>query len=368
MPIFKVSLIFGADMVNLKSIIIGKNASVKETMEVIDKGAKRIALVVENGKLIATVSDGDIRRALLDGYGIDNPIKQIMNNSPIVAFENETKEQILQKATSHKIYQIPIVDDNGELIDLKFVDELLSTKSYPNRVVLMAGGLGTRLRPLTNKVPKPLLKVGGKPIIQTIIENFSKQGFRDFILSVNYKAQMFEEYFGDGSKFGVKIEYVHEDKRMGTAGALSLMRDMLDRDFFVMNGDLLTNLDFTKLLEIHRQKEAKSTMCVREYSYQIPFGVIESEREKIVSIKEKPIYHYHVNSGIYILNPLVLKEIPDDTFYDMPTLFEKLSYREEAYSYKIEDYWLDIGRVEEYQKAQDDYYEFFDKEEELEYV
>ncbi len=355
-------------MLDLKSIIVSKNSSIKETMSVIDRGAKRIALVVENRKLIATVSDGDIRRAILNGYDLDAPITKIMNSSPVVAFENETKEQVLQKATSHKIYQIPIVDDSGELIDLKFVDELLSTKNYPNRVVLMAGGLGTRLRPLTNKVPKPLLKVGGKPIIETIIENFSKQGFRDFILSVNYKAQMFEEYFGDGSRFGVKIEYVHENKRMGTAGALSLMRDMLDKDFFVMNADLLTNLDFAQLLDEHLKKCATATMCVREYSYQIPFGVIESKSEKIVSIKEKPRYHYHVNSGIYILNPLVLKEIPDDTFYDMPTLFEKLSHRGEAYSYKIEDYWLDIGRVEEYQKAQEDYIEIFSEEEEVEFA
>ncbi len=343
------------------NIQITKNSTIKEALQIIDAGAMRIALVVENGSLIGTISDGNIRRGLLRGLTLDDSVESITHKNPIVCSVNDSKEKIIEIAVEYRIYQIPIIDNKGMIVGIEEVDELIKPSTHRNKVVLMAGGLGTRLRPLTDKVPKPLLKVGNKPIIETIMESFSKYGFKDFILSVNYKSEMFEEYFGDGSKFGFNIEYIHEDKRLGTAGALSLMREKLKDDFFVMNGDLLTNVNFEHLLKFHQESNSVGTMCVREYDFQVPYGVVNVEDGKLKSIVEKPVHKFFVSAGIYMLNPGVLKYIPDDIFYDMPTLFEKLiEKKENAISFPIREYWLDIGRREEFEKANNEYGKVFE--------
>ena len=224
----------------------------------------------------------------------------------------------------------------------------------------MAGGLGTRLRPLTQDTPKPLLKVGDKPILQTIIESFAKYGFEDIVISVNYKSHMIKDYFGDGSQFGVKISYIDEDKRLGTAGALSLLNDKPKEPFFVMNGDLLTNVNFEKFLDFHTFENSIASMAIREHEFQIPYGVIQTNGAKITDIKEKPIQKFFVNSGIYILSPQTLDYIPKDEFFDMPTLFNKLiEDNKNVLSFPIHEYWLDIGRMEELQKAQSEYFGVF---------
>ena len=240
------------------------------------------------------------------------------------------------------------------------LDELLKEKEYPNKVILMVGGLGTRLRPLTEDTPKPLLKVGGKPILETIIENFKKYGFKNFVFCVNYKAHMIEEYFGNGKKFGVNIEYVYEKERMGTAGALSLLNKVPNEPFFVMNGDLLTNINFEDMLRFHLEHNAIATMGVREYEYQVPFGVVNVKNEKILSIDEKPIHKFFVSAGVYILDSSCINMIPKDKFYDMPTLFDDiLKYNDNIVSFPIREYWLDIGRLDEYEKANVEYKEVF---------
>ena len=348
-------------MKKIGNIKLAINSTIKDALKIIDAGAMHIALVLDDeNKLIGTVSDGDIRRGILKGLTLDDGIESIIFHTPTVCSVNDTKEDILKIAVAKKLYQIPIVDLDGVLVGIDEVDELLKPAEHTNKVILMVGGMGTRLRPLTNDRPKPLLEVGNKPILETIIANFAKYGFKSIILSVNYKSQMIEDYFGDGSKFGVSIDYVHEDKRMGTAGALSLMREQLTEPFFVMNGDLLTNVNFEHMLEYHLSNQAIATMGVREYDFQVPYGVVNVEGHQITSIEEKPVHKFFVSGGMYVLDTDVLNTIPDDIFYDMPTLFEKLiANKQKAISFPIREYWLDIGRMSDFEQANNEYHEVF---------
>lgn len=344
-----------------KNILLHKNSTIKEALEVIDRGALRIAIILDaQEKVIGTLTDGDIRRALLRGLTLENSITDIYFKEPILANINDSKESIIQKAIQKQIYQIPIVDNDGKFIKIEDVANLLKTKTRTNRVILMAGGLGTRLHPLTKDVPKPLLKVGNKPILETIIENFAKYGFINITISLNYKAEMIREYFGDGSQLGVNIDYIEETQRLGTAGALSLIKNRPQEPFFVMNGDLLTNVNFENLLDFHLGESAVGTMCVREYDYQVPYGVVKIDGSHISSIVEKPLHKFFVNAGIYTLSPQVFEFIPEGEFYDMPTLFEKLLTKKlPAVSFPVHEYWLDIGRMSDFERAQAEYGEIF---------
>ena len=222
----------------------------------------------------------------------------------------------------------------------------------------MLGGLGTRLRPLTNEIPKPMLKVGNKPIVETIVDSFKQYGYKNFIFSVNYKKEVIQNYFQTGEAFGVYIDYVEEEKRMGTAGALSLIENRPVEPFFVMNGDLLTQVNFNQLMQFHVEQGAVATMCVREYEYQVPYGVIETNGTDLIAIKEKPIHRSFVNAGIYVLSPEVFEYIPHDMFYDMPTLFDALIAAGKKTSvFPIHEYWLDIGQVDDFQRANEKYKE-----------
>jgi dTDP-glucose pyrophosphorylase len=339
---------------------VNKQDTIAQVLTVIDKGALRIAVVVEDGMVIGTLNDGDVRRGLLKGYGLDTIVSKIYNPSPTVCYENDSKQIIMQKALKNKVYQIPILNDKKELVDIIDFAKLFENETKTNKVVLMAGGLGTRLQPLTKDTPKPLLDVGRRPILETIISNFEKNNFREIIISVNYKSDMIKQHFGDGSKFGVNITYVEETKRLGTAGSLSLIEAIGDEPFIVMNADLLTNIDFSKLLEFHNNSNSKATMCVREYEFQVPYGVITVENHNVVSIVEKPVEKFFVNAGIYVLNTELLTLIPKDIFYDMPTLFEKIIQSGDTVSsFPIHEYWLDIGQMIDYNRANDEYQNIF---------
>ena len=342
-------------MKNIENIKLKQNATIKEALGIIDSGAMQIALVVDdNDKLLGTLTDGDIRRGILRGLNLDSFIETIIYKEPAVAKISSTKEEILKIALSKKLHQIPIIDDNGIVLDLKEIEELVEPKIKTNRVILMVGGLGTRLRPLTKDTPKPMLKVGNKPILQTIVEKFAEYGF------VNFNADIIKDYFGDGKEFGVNIDYILEQKRMGTAGALSLLKERPSEPFFVMNGDLLTNVNFEHIFNYHTLNKATATMCVREYDYEVPYGVVKMNDNKIVEISEKPVQKFFVSAGIYMLSPEILDLIPKNEFYDMPTLFEKLiKLSKNIISFPIREYWLDIGRIEEYQRANEEYGIFF---------
>ena len=332
--------------------LVNKNNTLLDTMKIIDDSSLQFAVVVdEEQHLLGTVTDGDIRRGILRGEGLDVTITSIMNPDPISARRGQKYHKYKQLMKSKMLKQLPIVDDNNRIINILFADNI-ETSLNKNKVVLMLGGLGTRLRPLTNDTPKPMLRVGNKPILETIIEGFKQYGYTDFIFSVNYKKEVIQDYFQNGEAFDVTIEYIEEDKKMGTAGALSLLKNRPTKPFFVMNGDLLTQINFDQLMQFHMEHKSVATMCVREYEYQIPYGVIETDGTDLVTIREKPIHRSFVNAGIYVLNPDVLDQIPQDKFYDMPSLFEKLIEKNSKTSvFPIREYWLDIGQMDDFNRA-----------------
>lgn len=348
-------------MLSISDITVKTDITIKDALKILDKSSKQILLIVDaTGKLLGTMNDGDIRRGLLKGCSLDECIDSIYFREPTVASINDSKESIIRTASTKKIHQIPIVDLFGNLVGLEVLDELIAQKAKSTPVVLMAGGLGTRLGDLTKNTPKPMLHIGNKPILETIIKNFSKYGYNDFLISVNYLSHIIEEYFGDGSKYGVKIQYIHETKRMGTAGALSLMRNKLKEPFFVMNGDLLTNVNFEHLHNFHLDQCAMGTMAVREYDIQVPYGVVNIDNNKISSIIEKPVHKFFVSAGVYMFSPEALSLIPNDDFFDMPSLFElMISGGKIAASFPLHEYWLDIGRISDYEQANYEYCKVF---------
>ena len=344
-----------------KNILVSPDLSILETMRIIDKTAMKIALAVDReNRLLGTISDGDIRRALLKGINTDEKVGQIMNTRPTTFQANESRQDMLTAMRLLRISQIPIIDKCGRIVGLEMLDSLTRPAQKDNPVVLMAGGLGSRLRPLTSNCPKPLLRVGGQPVLETILTSFMDHGFNNFYLSVNYKAKMIEDYFGDGSNWGVKINYIHENKKMGTAGALSLLPEKPTLPMIIMNGDILTKINFLQLLDFHSDNHAMATMCVHKYDFQIPYGVVNVNKHRLINIEEKPVNNFFINAGIYVLEPAALEYIPENTFFDMPTLFNKLldDCRETAV-FPLREYWLDIGQINDFEKAQEEYEEIF---------
>lgn len=344
-------------MKNWKQIVVSPETTVLKTMEVIDQSTLQFSVVVDyQNKLLGTVTDGDIRRGILNGLSVHEPIHKVMNSQPIYADLKEYKKFKKDLLFIKGVQQLPIVDENKQIQFILFATKTEKVEFKDNIVVLMAGGLGTRLRPLTNQIPKPLLKVGDKPILETIILGFKQHGFKNFIISVNYKKEMIKNYFQDGAHLGVSISYLDETERLGTAGALSLLKEKPNKSFFVMNGDLLTKINYEQLLKFHEDTGTLATMCVREYEYQIPYGVIETNNHRLLSIEEKPIRRCFVNAGIYVLNSEILTLIPQNTFYDMTELFEHLTKKTNNVSvFPIREYWMDIGHLDDYEKANEDF-------------
>lgn len=346
-------------MKDWRRIVIKPEDTIITALEVIDRGALQIALVVnEIGQLTGTVTDGNIRRGILKGIGLDQSVELIMNPNPVYISDKASHQQVLALMRQTKLRHIPTVDDQGVLTGLYTLEELLVQDKKDNLVVLMAGGLGTRLHPLTISCPKPLLYIGDKPILERILESFVEQGFYKFIISINYRGEMIENHFGNGADWSVNIEYVREQSRLGTAGALSLIKQNINKPIIVMNGDILTKVDFGELLQFHQEAQALATMCVREYTTEIPYGVVEITNNSLTNIVEKPVSKCFTNAGIYVLNPEILSYIPENSYYDMPDLFNSLIARKEkTAAFLIHDYWIDIGRMDDYERAIHEYME-----------
>ena len=347
-------------MKNIENIKISPNTTIKEALSIISNGAIKIAIAAnKNGKLLGTLTDGDIRRGFLKGLNLNSKVSSIIFRKPVVAKITDSENKIFKISILKKIYQIPIVDKNQKVLGIHILDELLKLQTKSNRVIIMAGGKGMRMRPLTKDIPKSMLKVGNKPILQIIIERFKESGFENFTICVNYKSQIIKNYFADGKKFNVKIEYINEKKRMGTAGALSLFKKKLKEPFFLINGDLLTNLDFEKMLDFHYEHNAKATMCIKEFNVESPYGEVVLRDENIQSIEEKPKHKFFINAGVYILDPKCMDLIPKK-FYDITTLFKKMiSKKYKTISFPLGEYWLDIGRPHDYNKANVEFNEIF---------
>lgn len=336
--------------------LIKPNENIKAAINVVDDTEAKIAIVVdEDLHILGTITDYDIRQHILKGKPLDDVVESIMNTNPKVCISFFNKNKILADMISKGVRQLPLINEQNVIVGLSILSDFNCEKKK-NPVLLMAGGLGMRLRPLTENCPKPLLRIGDKPILQLIIESFKKEGFLDFYISVNYKAEMIEEYFGDGSNFDVSIKYIHESKRLGTAGALGLLPEEIHEPIIVMNGDLLTSVNFSQLLVFHNNNHAEATMCGREYKMQVPFGVINYDNWEIKSLEEKPMITNFVNAGIYVLNPDVVKTVKKDEYLDMPDLFTQLiSENKKALVFPLRESWLDIGRMEDFERARQEF-------------
>ncbi|MDO8438144.1 MAG: nucleotidyltransferase family protein [Nitrosomonadaceae bacterium] len=341
-------------MENWKDVIVSPETPLGDAIAKIDASGLQVALVLNaDGTLAGVLTDGDIRRAILRGKGLQIPVSETMNRTPTTVPASAPHDEKLTLMRRMTLHHLPLVNDTGRVVGLETLDELIGAVERLNWVVLMAGGLGTRLQPLTNECPKPLLTVGGKPILETILESFVEQGFKRIFLSVNHKAEMIRNYFGAGERWGVQLDYLHETSRLGTAGALSLLPGKPTTPIIVMNGDLLTRTNFGSLLQFHIAQGAAATMAVREYDFQVPYGVVRLNGTRIEAIEEKPVQEFFVNAGIYALSPEALDHLPIKTMFDMPTLFEHLIVAGKiTAAYPLREYWLDIGQLEEFERAQ----------------
>ena len=340
-------------MKNWRESLVTEQATLRETMARIDAGSVQIALVVDrHGHLLGTITDGDVRRALLRGATLETRACEVMNGTPTYAHVTQDRESVLALMQTRGLHHIPVLDDQGMVVGLEVIDELLKKPQRSNIVVLMAGGLGSRLRPLTDGCPKPMLRLGDRPILEHIVEAFASHGFTRFYIAVNYLGGVIEGYFGDGAKWNVSIEYLREPERMGTAGALALLPERPTEPLLVMNGDLLTKVNFSNLLEFHASLGVSATMCVRNYEYQIPYGVVAVDEHRLLAIEEKPKQRCFVSAGIYALSPEVIDYVADTSYVDMPALFATLIHAgRQTAVFPVREYWLDIGRMEDFERA-----------------
>jgi dTDP-glucose pyrophosphorylase len=338
-----------------RTLLISPDVSLVEAVEQLDRGAKRILVVVdETDSLLGTLTDGDVRRSLIRRIDLTTPVSMVMNTSPRCATVKWSRTRLLSFMEQTDLLQLPIINEQNKVINICFLYDLLKKPRVDNPVCIMAGGFGTRLKPLTDACPKPMLKVGDKPILEIILDRFIAAGFWNFYISTHYMADMIKNYFGDGKERDVQIRYLNEAEPLGTAGALSLLpTEEILSPLILMNGDLLTNLDFLSLLAEHESRDADLTICLRQYEQQIPFGVVNTEDGWVRSIVEKPIHKYHVNAGIYVIEPDVIASIAQDQRIDMPTVVSDLIKQDKPVSYfEVNDDWLDIGRLDDFNKAQ----------------
>lgn len=339
-----------------ENTLVSPKLKIADVLSIIDKEALQLALVVDDKRtLLGIITDGDIRRALIQKKSLDTPLVDIMNTSPTIAEYGTSKKELQTLMERKKLLAIPLIT-SGKVVGLETLHHLLHKPKYENPVFIMAGGFGTRLKPLTNNCPKPMLKVGDKPILETVLLQFIKSGFSKFYISTHYLPEIIQDHFGDGSRWDVSIEYVYEDSPLGTGGALGLLPETLPKlPLIMINGDVLTNLSFSKLLSFHNKQSGDATMCVREYEYQVPYGVVEHEGTVVKAMVEKPTYRFLVNAGIYVINPFILKSVAVNTIIDMPTLLENnIAEGKTILNFPIHDYWLDIGRIDDFNRAQVD--------------
>lgn len=336
-----------------RGAILPSGSSIQKAILNLNTTAMRIVLVIDSqGGFVGTISDGDIRRGLLKNLDLEDVVDDIVNSRPLVVAPGIEGEIVRQLMITNKVQQIPIVDNKGQLMGLHLWDEVMAPQARSNSMVIMAGGKGVRLLPHTENCPKPMVIVSGKPMLEHIIERGKIEGFSNFVLAIHHLGHMIEDYFGNGERFGVRIEYLREESALGTAGALSLFESLPSKPIVVTNGDVITDIRYGELLDFHESHKAAATMAVRVHEWQNPFGVVCTQGVEIVGFEEKPITKSHINAGVYVLSPNALTELIRDEHCDMPTLFERLhdkSHRTVAYP--VLERWLDVGRPDDLAQA-----------------
>lgn len=328
----------------------------RETIEAIDRGTLGLALLVDGeGRLLGTITDGDVRRAVLAGLDLDaaaSSIRERQPHGPMTASADVAPPELIELMSRHSLRHVPIVDTDGRPVDVAALDDLVEDTALPLRAVVMAGGFGKRLGALTESLPKPMLPVGGRPLLERIVDQLRDAGIDRVQLTTHYRAEEIRGHFRDGSDFGVEIDYVNEDEPLGTAGALGLLDPVDEHPILVLNGDIVTDADFRALHRFHNEHEAEMTVGVWPYEVRVPYGVIESDGPDVTGISEKPIVRAFVNAGIYLLNPAVCRAIPRGARLDMPDLIEQLlASGRRVISFPLREYWLDIGELEAYERA-----------------
>jgi dTDP-glucose pyrophosphorylase len=344
-------------MKNWQKTLVRPELTLREAMAVIDRAAVQLALVVDaQGRLLGTLTDGDLRRSLLQGCSLEDLVARAMNSHPTTMQLGDSRADAVSLMRRRGFHQIPIVDARGVVVGLETMDEHFIPQLRDNWVVVMAGGLGSRMGALTSTTPKPMLRIGERPLLEIILRSLVDQGFRRLHLAVNYRAEVIEAHFGDGARLGAQIRYLREPQRMGTAGALSLLPEPPTAPLMVINGDLLARVDYGDMLDSHKASGAVATMAVREFEFQIPYGVVCEAGGSIVAIEEKPIHRSLVSTGMYVLSPDAVARVPRGVLCDMPTLFDDIiAAGGRTRCYTIHGYWLDVGQVSDYEKANLDF-------------
>jgi len=335
-----------------RKVIMPVNSNLAEVVQNLEEYTLKIVLIVNKlGVLIGTICDGDIRRGLLRGLDMESGIDTVIQYDALLVPPDMERQLVMQLMEANKIKQVPIVDEKHQILGLHLWDDISIAPARPNLMVIMAGGMGVRLRPQTNNLPKPLLSVANKPMLEHIIDRAKVEGFTHFIIAIHYLGHMIEEYFGNGDRLGVKIEYLREDVPLGTAGALSLLSPP-NEAFVVTNGDVITDIRYGEMIDFHNRYSSSATMAVRVHEWEHPFGVVKTDGVDIVNFEEKPIARSHINAGVYVINSENLSELTSNEHCDMPDLFERLKLNgKRIIAYPMHEPWLDVGRPADLEKA-----------------
>ena len=337
----------------MKQYCTSLDASLIECMKVINAGGAGIAMAVDSeSRLVGTISDGDIRKALLKGCSLDSPVLPHINRDCFSVLTSVSRVEVLDVMNARRFEQIPIVDEGNRVIGLHLLHDIVGNVPRPNWAVVMAGGKGKRLRPFTESVPKPMIKVAGRPILERIILHLVGVGIRRIFISVNHLSEIIEDHFKDGSDYGAEIEFLRENDPLGSGGAISLLPEIPEHPLLVMNGDLIADANCGDMINFHTQNDFYATMGVYSYFHQVPYGCVEIKEDRLASLEEKPVLEKMVNAGIYVLSPRAVCAIPKNTSFPITTLFEDaLSDNLPCGAFIIEKEWLDIGTPKQLRQA-----------------
>ncbi|MCK4809398.1 MAG: nucleotidyltransferase family protein [Candidatus Omnitrophica bacterium] len=349
-------------MRSVENICVSDRVTIKKAVEFIDKGKLGIVLVIDKqGRLSGIITDVDVRKGILKGVSFSSPVKNIMNKKSITVLEGTGREDILSMMKQHNIRQIPVLNEKGQVEGIEIINDYFKQETYPNDVVIMAGGLGKRLHPLTKNIPKSMLTIGDKPLLENMLETFKAQGFINFIITISYKKETIKKYFGNGKKWGVNIRYLVENKPLGTAGALSLFdKRTMKHPFLVVNSDLLTAVNFSHMLDYHNNHKDMVTVGIKDYIVDIPYGIIKLKGSSLEHFEEKPSYQVYINAGVYVFNPEVLKYVKRNEPLLMTDFIETVKNKGgNVGCFPIHEYWMDIGHIDNYKKAKKDFRKVF---------
>lgn len=338
---------------NIDQYQIPSGATILDAMRKLTASGIDILLVIDGGeRVLGLITDGDLRRGIVGGEGLESPVTKVMSRKFLAARDDDNRAYALDMMIAQKIRHLPIIGNDGKLKGIHFLSHLVGHKNRPNIAVIMAGGRGVRLRPITENCPKPMIRVAGRPILERLVLHLVSHGITHIYLAINYMGEMIEDYFGDGSKYGCNISYLREKEMLGSGGALSLLPEKPAQPFFVINGDLVTDIDVGAMLDFHERRNAVATIASKQVFSKISYGVIEKTDDVLVDIIEKPTMQHEINIGCYVLSPECLSYIPAGVQFPITDLFGHLQKEKKTVCvYETQEEWIDVGQPEDLKKA-----------------